>query len=83
MNDAAKSVEYFTNLGEKLGKDEYRCPELSNPCDFFMSMMSKESIEFDKEEKGDQSINVEQAYEEKIKELVDYYESSPEKNKHD
>lgn len=38
-------MDYFTSIG-------YACPELSNPCDFFMSMMSKESIELDHEEDG-------------------------------
>lgn len=40
FNQSSRSVEYFTSIG-------YKCPELSNPCDFFMSMMSKESIEQD------------------------------------
>jgi len=52
------------------------CPELSNPCDFFMSMMSKESIEFEKEEGISQVENVEEAYIEKIAKLVDAYENS-------
>lgn len=43
FNQASLSVEYFGSIG-------YQCPELSNPCDFFMSMMSKESIEFDDKE---------------------------------
>lgn len=43
FNKANLSVEYFGSIG-------YQCPELSNPCDFFMSMMSKESLEFDNED---------------------------------
>jgi len=43
FNKANLSVEYFDSIG-------YQCPELSNPCDFFMSMMSKESLEFDNED---------------------------------
>jgi hypothetical protein len=39
-------VEYFNKIG-------YPCPELSNPCDFFMAMMSKESIEDINEENGE------------------------------
>jgi hypothetical protein len=43
FNKANLSVENFGSIG-------YQCPELSNPCDFFMSMMSKESLEFDNED---------------------------------
>jgi ABC-type multidrug transport system ATPase subunit len=43
FNKASLSVDFFTSIG-------YQCPELSNPCDFFMSMMSKESIELDHED---------------------------------
>jgi hypothetical protein len=46
FNKANKSVEYFGSIG-------FQCPELSNPADFFMSMMSKESIEFEKEDEAD------------------------------
>lgn len=45
FNKASKSVDYFTSIG-------FQCPEMSNPCDYFMSMMSKESIELDLEEEG-------------------------------
>lgn len=45
FNKASLSVEYFEKIG-------YACPELSNPCDFFMTMMSKESIELGHEEEG-------------------------------
>jgi len=40
FNFANLSVDYFSDLG-------YHCPDTSNPCDYFMSMMSKESIELD------------------------------------
>ena len=40
FNRADLSVDFFTGKG-------YACPETSNPCDYFMSMMSKESIELD------------------------------------
>ena len=42
FNKADKSVDYFTSIG-------FQCPEMSNPCDYFMSMMSIESIELDRE----------------------------------
>ncbi|MBM4179763.1 MAG: ATP-binding cassette domain-containing protein [Ignavibacteria bacterium] len=45
FNQASLSVEYFTKIG-------FKCPELSNPCDYFMSMMSIESIELDVEDEG-------------------------------
>lgn len=38
FNEARLSVDYFAGIGQ-------RCPELSNPADFFMSMMSIESQE--------------------------------------
>ena len=36
FNEAKLAVNYFANIG-------YKCPELSNPADYFMSMMSIES----------------------------------------
>jgi ABC-type multidrug transport system ATPase subunit len=38
FNEAKYAVDYFAGNG-------YRCPELSNPADYFMSIMSIESIE--------------------------------------
>ena len=43
FNLASLSVDYFTGLG-------HECPDTSNPCDFFMTMMSKESIEMEHED---------------------------------
>lgn len=43
FNDASKSVEYFTSIGRP-------CPQLSNPADYFMAIMSKESLEPENEE---------------------------------
>ena len=40
FNEARLSVDYFGSIG-------FQCPDLSNPADFFMSMMSIESIEND------------------------------------
>ena len=40
FNDANKSVEYFNNLGRP-------CPELTNPADYFMTIMSIEGIDID------------------------------------
>jgi hypothetical protein len=38
FNEARLAVDYFASLGDK-----FRCPELSNPADQFMSIMSIES----------------------------------------
>ena len=43
FNEASLSVEFFARQGEA-------CPDLSNPADFFMTMMSIESIELDREQ---------------------------------
>lgn len=40
FNEAKLAVDYFGSLGDK-----FRCPELSNPADHFMSIMSIESTE--------------------------------------
>ena len=45
FNKASESDEYFEKIG-------FKCPELSNPCDYFMSMMSIESIELEVEDEG-------------------------------
>lgn len=45
FNKAALAVDYFASIG-------FGCPELSNPCDYFMSMMSVESIELEEENEG-------------------------------
>jgi len=66
FNEAKLSVEYFSNIG-------YKCPELSNPCDFFMSMMSKESIEFDVEE-NDAEIMDDGAIEIEYQKLINYFD---------
>jgi hypothetical protein len=40
FNEAKHAVEFFGNNG-------FQCPDLSNPADYFMTMMSIESIELD------------------------------------
>lgn len=40
FNEASLAVNYFAGIG-------HRCPELTNPADFFMSVMSIESIELE------------------------------------
>lgn len=38
FNEARLAVDYFSSIN-------YKCPELSNPADYFMGIMSIESIE--------------------------------------
>jgi hypothetical protein len=38
FNEKSMATEFFSDIG-------FKCPDLSNPADFFMSMMSIESIE--------------------------------------
>lgn len=38
MNQASLAVDYFASI-------DFKCPELSNPSDYFMSIMSIETIE--------------------------------------
>lgn len=40
FNKASEAVNYFSSIG-------FQCPDLSNPADYFMTMMSIESIEID------------------------------------
>jgi len=40
FNEAKLAVDYFASLGER-----YRCPEWNNPADFFMDLISIESID--------------------------------------
>jgi len=38
FNDKDKAIDYFSGIG-------FPCPNLTNPADYFMSIMSIESIE--------------------------------------
>jgi ABC-type multidrug transport system ATPase subunit len=67
FNYANKSVEYFNKIG-------YPCPELSNPCDFFMAMMSKESIEDINEENGE--LMDAKMIEQKYQDLINFFDKS-------
>ena len=51
FNDASKAVDYFAGI-------DFKCPELSNPSDFFMSIMSIETIEQERQEALAQSGEV-------------------------
>jgi len=70
FNEASKSVEYFASIN-------FPCPELSNPCDYFMTMMSKESIEFECEDGEINQAEIDTKYEELINMFDRSYQKSP------
>lgn len=49
FNQASLSVDYFGSIG-------FKCPELSNPADYFMSIMSIESIEAEDVETAEEKV---------------------------
>ena len=73
LNEAKKAVGYFKQIG-------YPCPSLTNPADFFMSMMSIESygdVSGSNEEAVSKTRSlVEQSYNEKIDFFSTKYEQS-------
>jgi ABC-type multidrug transport system ATPase subunit len=73
LNDASKAVDYFASIGEK-------CPERTNPADFFMNMMSIEALDEpdgdDKEELQKRRTEMEVDYKKKIDYLSEKYENS-------
>ena len=73
MNEARLSVDYFSSIG-------FQCPDLSNPADYFMTMMSIESIEMEDAVDNNSGITdknqIEDKYLERITEFVDKYETT-------
>jgi hypothetical protein len=72
------AVDYFGSLGDK-----YRCPELSNPADHFMSIMSIESQEIaeDLEDKNHLTqAQVQEEYTKRIEYFNQSYQQSALKN---
>jgi ABC-type multidrug transport system ATPase subunit len=71
FNEARLSVDYFSAIG-------YKCPELSNPADYFMSIMSIESLEQDDEEQKEPltQADIQNNYIEKIKHFDSSYQNS-------
>ena len=53
FNETNKAVNYFDSIG-------FPCPSLTNPADFFMSIMSIESIEPEKEVTKDNAKEIEE-----------------------
>lgn len=68
FNKKDNAVDYFRGIG-------FPCPELANPADYFMSIMSIESIEDELDPSKVQSI-----YDDRIKKFNDEYQKSELKN---
>lgn len=49
FNEKDKAVEYFSSIN-------FKCPDLTNPADYFMSIMSIESLETDDDINEDKKI---------------------------
>jgi energy-coupling factor transporter ATP-binding protein EcfA2 len=80
FNEARLAVNYFTKI-------DFKCPSLSNPADYFMMIMSIESIEMpdtddhDALQKSQRDVNSQ--YADRIAMFSKHYEDSPLKNDHD
>ena len=70
FNEARLAVDYFGSLGDK-----YRCPELSNPADHFMSIMSIESQEIAEDLEDKNHLTQAQVQEEYTKRIQYFNES--------
>ena len=81
FNEASKAVDYFASI-------DYRVPELCNPADYFMQIMSIESIEQAREDAIGQSLRdtnvvpehqktVAEEYKERIDGFKQKYDASP------
>ena len=82
FNKASLAVDHFAGLGDK-----FRCPELSNPADHFMTIMSIESHEVEEDLETDRvarktPAQIQEEYSERIKYFHDSYQKSPLKNDH-
>jgi len=73
FNEAKLAVDYFSGIGQV-------CPELSNPADFFMTMMSIESIQMEAvQESGSVFVDngrIEQEYQKLIESFDKHYRES-------
>lgn len=77
QNDAHKAVSYFASIG-------YRCPDRTNPADYFMNMMSIEALDDANTDDNDELIRtktmIENNYKAKIIDLYEKYDQSELKN---
>jgi len=74
FNEARLAVDYFGSLGDK-----YRCPELSNPADHFMSIMSIESHEI-AEDLEDKNMMTQAQIQEEYTKRIEYFNESYQKS---
>ncbi len=78
FNEARLAVDYFAGI-------QFKCPELSNPADYFMSIMSIESQEPDEIDEKQALLSqeeVKQKYDEQIAHFDNSYKASSLKNDH-
>jgi len=78
FNEARLAVDYFATIN-------FKCPELSNPSDYFMSIMSIETIEQEEMDDGpdqgvDRSQTLQDIYQKRIDMFSRAYENSQLKN---
>lgn len=64
FNEARFCVDYFSSIG-------FQCPELSNPADYFMTMMSIESIELDEVADNQRTGSIHGPSREQMKQIVE------------
>jgi len=80
FNEAKFAVDHFAKIN-------YKCPELSNPADYFMSIMSYETveqeIEADEVAPEDRNKTPQELYAQRIKVFSNHYQSSELKNNPD
>lgn len=69
FNEARLSVDYFASIN-------FRCPELSNPADYFMSIMSIESQEEEDTDDRDQLIKSQAQIQENYNKRIEYFNQS-------
>lgn len=80
FNEARLSVDYFGSIGSQ-------CPDLSNPADYFMGMMSIESIELEAQSQRGNSVildkdEIERQYQQHINAFDTNYQNSALRNDH-
>mmetsp|Transcript_19657 Transcript_19657/g.18727 ORF Transcript_19657/g.18727 Transcript_19657/m.18727 type:complete len:354 (+) Transcript_19657:825-1886(+) len=80
FNESRFALDYFTNIN-------FPCPEMTNPADYFMAIMSKETMEIEEEEGKDQELfdkkkSLQEKYIEKVINFDRCYQQSPLKNDH-
>ena len=67
FNKADKAVDYFGSIG-------FQCPDLSNPADYFMTMMSIESIELETQSAAGSVFVDQDRIQEEYKKTIDLFD---------